>query len=350
MKDKLLRVQSPAPRDVWHEMMEIDPHALVTQSPEWLEAICATGKYVDASRIYEFPGRGNLILPMVRNRHVPRLLSSMAGFPGSWGFGGVLGNVSPSSQEINLIVEDLLQQPEMRIMIRPNPLSSRTWSIAERQGVLAIPRLAHVLDLKGGFSHIWSKVFKTSTRTKIRKAESGDLVAKCDKSGEFLPVFFELFKHSVKRWAGMQNEPLWLAQLRGSRRDSVNKYSLLSKHLGDALRVWVAWYQNEPAAAIIVLQGKNAHYTRGVMNKELAGPTRANDLLQKLAIEEACNAGCRYYHMGETGLSKPLANFKRRFGAVAYPYSEIRIERLPITKIDQRIRTLIKRTIGFKDA
>jgi hypothetical protein len=350
MKDLAYQVQSPSPRDEWHEIMDKDPHALVSQSPEWVDALCESGNYVDASRIYEFASGNKFLLPLVRNKHTPSFLSSLASFPSSWGFGGFLGKAMPTTPEINLIVEDLLQMPEMRIMIRPNPLLNGAWNFPERKGVLEIPRLAHVIDLAGGFSHIWSKVFKSSTRTKIRKAESGGLEVKCNTTGEYLPVFFELFNASVKRWAGMQNEPLWLAQFRAKRRDSLKKFALLSKHLGDALRVWVAWYRNEPAAAIIVLQGTNAHYTRGAMNKALAGPTRANDLLQKLAIEDACNAGCRYYHMGESGSSDSLAQFKRRFGGVAHSYSELRIERFPITKIDQKIRTIIKRTIGFKDA
>lgn len=345
-----MQVRSPADREMWKELMLADPNALITQSPEWLEAICAAKNYSDASRIYEIQGRGTFILPVVRTALLPRSLSTLSGYPSSWGFGGMLGSVHPESQDIQLIIEDLLEQSEVRIMIRPNPLLSKSWNIAQREGVISIPRMAHVLDLKGGFSEIWSKRFKTNTRRNIRKSEASNLVVRCETSGGLLSEFFHLFDHSVKRWAEMQNEPLWLAKFRAGRRDSYEKFKILGEHLGDALRVWVAWYHDEPAAAIIVLQGANAHYTRGVMNQELAGPTRANDLLHKMAIEEACKAGCRYYHMGETGNSESLARFKGRFGAVAHPYFEFRIERIPITKMDRMIRTIIKRIIGFRDA
>jgi hypothetical protein len=86
------------------------------------------------------------------------------------------------------------------------------------------------------------------------------------------------------------------------------------------------------------------------MDKDLAGPSRANDLLHRLAIEDACRAGCRSYHMGESGSSESLAKFKRGFGACAVAYAEYRLERLPLTGMDNRARGLVKRLIGFQDA
>jgi hypothetical protein len=86
------------------------------------------------------------------------------------------------------------------------------------------------------------------------------------------------------------------------------------------------------------------------MNPEVVGTSRANNLLQKLAIEEACRAGCRYYHMGETGNSKSLAQFKASFGAVPVHYHEYTFERLPLSRIDRALRRTVKSVIGFKDA
>ena len=48
-----LRVMSPAPRDVWHEVHAADSKALVTQRPDWLDCLCEIGGYEDASRFYE---------------------------------------------------------------------------------------------------------------------------------------------------------------------------------------------------------------------------------------------------------------------------------------------------------
>jgi hypothetical protein len=85
------------------------------------------------------------------------------------------------------------------------------------------------------------------------------------------------------------------------------------------------------------------------MDRALAGPTRANYLLHSLAIEEACAARCRAYHMGESGESSSLAQFKSRFGARPHAYAEYHLERLQWTVIDRRARGAVKRLIRFKD-
>ena len=86
------------------------------------------------------------------------------------------------------------------------------------------------------------------------------------------------------------------------------------------------------------------------MDKAIAGPTRANDLLHRLAIEDACRHGCRYYHMGESGASASLARFKSGFGAEAHPYAEYYLERFPITALERSLKGIVKRLMGFKDA
>ena len=116
------------------------------------------------------------------------------------------------------------------------------------------------------------------------------------------------------------------------------------------MRVWVAWKDRRPAACMIVLLGANASDIRGAMDKELAGPTNANDLLQWLAIENACRAGCRRYHLGESGPSHSLAHFKEKFGARPVPYVEYAFESIPFVRADTLIRAAVKRTLRFKDA
>jgi hypothetical protein len=83
-------VVSPAPRDVWCDLIQSDPEALPYQSPAWLDAICLTGGYEDASRLYELPGGQQLILPLVRRTSLPAALAWEASLPPGWGMGGLI--------------------------------------------------------------------------------------------------------------------------------------------------------------------------------------------------------------------------------------------------------------------
>jgi predicted acyl esterase len=63
----------------------------------------------------------------------------------------------------------------------------------------------------------------------------------------------------------------------------------------------------------------------------------------------ACETGCRTYHLGESGRSRPLAQFKESFGAIGIDYAEHRYERLPFTVADQRLRAVAKKILRFRD-
>ena len=129
----------------------------------------------------------------------------------------------------------------------------------------------------------------------------------------------------------------------------MGKFDVIAKHMGEAFRHYVAYDGATPAAAIIVLFGRTASYARGAMDRDVAARVRANDLLQWTAIQDACAAGCTYYHLHETGESQSLARFKERLGAVSVEYCDYRIERFPVTKVDTALRSVVKKAIGFRD-
>ena len=345
-----LHVVSPAPRDVWQEQYASDPEALVTQSPAWLEAMCALRGWEDASRLYETPSGRLLVLPMARRVGLGTgRLALQSSYAEGWGMGGFLASGGVTREDVEAVAPDLIERAGMRTLVRPNPLLAGEWTAAKVPGARVLGRLAHVLDLDGGFDLVWNRRFAGSARRDVRRAERAGVVVERGSSAAYVDVFYELFDRSLERWAERQREPVWLARWRGHRRDPVRKFHLLARSLGHAFGVWVARLDERPVAAAIVLLGPNAHYTRGAMDVELAGPARANYLIHFHAIREACEAGCRSYHFGETGGSSTLAFFKTRFGAEPRSYAEYRFERLPLTSIDRRLRDAVKRTIGMVD-
>ena len=98
------------------------------------------------------------------------------------------------------------------------------------------------------------------------------------------------------------HEPARLARFRTRFRDTLAKWQQIAAHLDGGCRQWVARHDGEPVASIIVLFGTNVHYTRGAMDKERAGPLRANDLLMWQAIQAACAKGipCSGPHAPDT--------------------------------------------------
>jgi Acetyltransferase (GNAT) domain len=344
-----IEVIRPAPRREWLEISREDPHTLVSQTPAWIDSITRSPMYRDASRLYVLPSGRKLVLPMVERFGFLPWLSVLESPPSGWGIGGLLAPGGVTTQDISTVLADLSNQSFLYAAIRPNPLDGDHWAASSPEGMVKIPRVAHVLDLEGGFSQVWSKRFESAARQNIRHAERAGLDIECDTSGRLAPVFYKLFKQSIERWATQQHEPVWLARLRNQSRDPLGKFKTIADVLGENSRFWIAFLNGQPVAGILVLQGDNAYYTRGAMDKDIAGRTRANYLLHSLAIEDACRSGCRYYQMGETGESPTLARFKQRFGSVPHAYAEYRLERLPVTSINHSARQLVKKMIGFKD-
>ncbi len=271
-----------------------------------------------------------------------------ASMPTHWGFGGIVADGGVTGADVRLVLADLAGRGIVRQGIRPNPRHGRLYAEHAPAGSTTIARRAHVLDLAGGVDVVW-KGFSDSRRRAVRKAERAGIEVECDSTGRLLPEFFELYARSEARWAEQQHEPARLARFRTRFRDTLAKWQQIARHLDGGCRQWVARHEGRPVASIIVLFGTNVHYTRGAMDKERAGPLRANDLLMWEAIQAACAIDAGSFHLGESGTSASLADYKERFGARAFDYPELRLERVPITRADHAARAVVKRAIGFRD-
>ncbi len=347
---RLVDVVSPAPTAVWREVLAADPTAVVTQTPDWSACVSAVGPYRDASRLYVFEDGRRVVVPLARSGRLPRGVAPESSWPFDWGVGGPIADGPIGYGHSGAVYADLARRARVRVTMRTGPGADRAWTAAPA----AFARMAyhsHVLDLAGGFEQVWSQRFRSSVRRAVRKAERSRLRVEVDESGRLVPVFDLLYRQSVQRWAAQQHEPLALARWRSRRANPVAKFHAVADRLGSRCAVWVAYDGDEPAAAIIVLRhGGHAKYWRGAMNAELASPLRANDLLHRLAIEAACNAGCHEYHMGESRPDSSLARFKAGFGARSCQGASYRLERVPLTAAQDRLRSVVKHALGFQDA
>jgi hypothetical protein len=345
------RVTSPVPREVWTALLRSDREAVVTQSLAWHDAMLAGGRYQDTSVLYEFPSGRRVLLPLARPRYAPGWAATTASWPGGWSVGGPVsedGCIAPA--EAAAVLADVARRPALATEIRLRPGAPGPWLSENRQFRIEENRLKdYVLDLDGGFATVWQHKFRGSMRTGVRKAERSGLEVEVDRSGRLLPEFFRLYETSIERWAAMQHEPLWLTRWRTTRITRPKILTSVARHFGTDCAVWMARWKGEPVAAIIVLSsGAYAKYWRGAMNKQLAGPQRANELLHRLAVEDACQHGCRYYDMGTARPGSQLAFFKEKLGAVPHVLYVLRTERLPVNAMRDASQGLVKKMIGFR--
>jgi hypothetical protein len=343
-----MRVIAPAPRELWRKVLDENVHALPEHAPEWIDAMVEHGSYENASRFYEFSDGRRFVLPLVRRRGPSAGVGWYGSFPPAWGIGGLTGS-GVDAEVVASVIDDLRSLEAVRVALRPDPLQAATWAAVDGPGITRIPRRGHVIDLSGGVEAARSRLTKTTGRS-IRTAEKRGVRIERDRDGSLLPLYYELYLSSIKRWAEHQHEPLALARWRGLRRDPIDKMYRLAERMGDGFRLYLAFAEDRPAAGMISLFGRTAHQTRGAMDRDLAARSRANDLLMWTTIKAACEAGCSVYHLGETGQSTSLAQYKERFGARAVDYAEIRLERLPVTRVDKAVRSGVKRLLGFRDA
>lgn len=332
-------------RPLWAAALAEDDQAVVSQSPAWMDALCVSTGMSDVTRAYEAADGRRLVLPLARRRG----LRIDASPPAGWGVGGLVGP-RIGAGDVAAVLEDVLHDGALRTSIRPDPARDPQWSAAVPARAVTTPLMAQSLAL-GSFDEVWSQRFTSRARGHCRRAEREDLDVESDATGRLIPVFDRLYRLSVDRWAGQQHEPVRLARWRARRRDPPAKFALVARHLGAGCRVWVAWRQGEPAAAIVVLRhGEHATYWRGAMDKALVGNTGANQHLHRLAIEDACATGAREYHLGDSSPGSSLAEFKRGFGAVERHYRAYRFERVPLTAVEHGARTAVKRVLRFREA
>jgi hypothetical protein len=215
----LRNVVSPAPRAIWQAVFDGDAEAVPYQSPQWTDALCRSTHRRDRSRLYTFDDGVQMVLPLVGYRRVPAAADLAGSMPWGWGIGGLVSTSPVTAEHVSAVVDDLTTHaPYVRLNIRPNPRAADVWKAAMPAGAHRIARLAHAIDLDGGFDAVWHDRFSASTRKYVTKAEQSGVVVECDDQGRLVPVYYDLFREATQRWAAQQHEPLLLARLRGHRR------------------------------------------------------------------------------------------------------------------------------------
>ncbi|MFI1912337.1 GNAT family N-acetyltransferase [Nocardia sp. NPDC020380] len=354
---------SPAPRDVWLRVLSADPTATPSQTPTWLDSVCRSDGWHDASRLYRMPDGRTLILPLVRRPLVGASTRGpvpvvQASFPHGWGTGGVLAPGGATAEDIAVVYADLCRNPRLRTMIRPGYAAAYTWARISAEGprqrfrsTYSVPRSTHVLDLSGGFAQVWSHRFTSKARNGIRNAERKAVAAGIDIRigntpdlvADFYRVYLRWLDQRAQQWRSLRPlAALW------SSAEPLCRFQTVAAMLGADCRIWVAELDGAPVAANIALFHEYvAVGWRAYGDRAFAGSSRAQELLQCRSIEYACDIGCRTFVMGESGGMNGIRHVKERLGAIEFDGAEYTFQRLPIPRLDGARTALRSRALGL---
>jgi lipid II:glycine glycyltransferase (peptidoglycan interpeptide bridge formation enzyme) len=192
------------------------------------------------------------------------------------------------------------------------------------------------VDLREGFDHLFAHSFTSSARRNVRKAERVGVTVERDTTGRLVPQLYELYLDWTADRAEHSGLPLWAAATLARRREPLQMFQTLAEAVGDACRVWVARHDGEPiAGAMTFVHGAQAVYFRGYSKVAKTRRVYANNLIQSLAMQDACEAGCTSYSMGYSGGVPGLEDFKRSMGATPSWALECRIDRIHLSRAEQ---------------
>ncbi|HLH27678.1 MAG TPA: GNAT family N-acetyltransferase [Acidimicrobiales bacterium] len=316
-----LRVRR-ATRADWARAFEGDPGAVVTQSAAWRDAVLAEGRHRDTSLLYELPSGRRVLLPLLEPRYLARG-TAIASWPRRHGVGGPLGDVEGiDAEEAAAVLTDVVGRGRLIVSLRFRPGADDAWVEAAAGRFRLERNEGWVLDLDGGFDEVWKHRFRDDQRKGMRKAERRGAEVERDRGPEGLAVFYDLYKRSMLRWATERNQPLWVTRARMRSRNYTTPQQLerVARHFGPDCSAWIARVEGRPVAAAIVLSaGPAAKGWRRAMDRELAAPVRANDLIDRAAIESACREGRRFFDVGAAEPGSSLARTKQRLGATPHP-------------------------------
>ncbi len=160
----------------------------------------------------------------------------------------------------------------------------------------------HEIDLRIGLDAVFKRLHKDCVQRKIRRARREALVYEEGRSEAFLAEFYALHCQTRRRQGLVPQPRVW--------------FQHLAEHLGDSLKIRVAYKDEEAIAAIITLIGQGSlFYKYGGCNPKYNALGGMQLLLWK-SIEEACGLGVRRFDLGRCETDQAgLIMFKERWGA-----------------------------------
>jgi predicted N-acyltransferase len=194
----------------------------------------------------------------------------------------------------------------------------------------------HVAYLGKSFEDYWVRSVPVKVRSNIRGArrhlERAGITITAGNTPELVRTFYGTYLDWIDWRARQRKVPLPLARSRARRAEPFAKFATVADKLGGDCHIQVAWQGTRAVGAAISLHtAGSAVGWRLYADRSLPARYRLTEVLIAESLRHACEAGCQYLEMGESGGRENLASIKSRYGGRAFPLAEYYHERIPLS-------------------
>ena len=287
----------------WQSLVEQHPHASVYHTVGWLEALRRTYGYepvaftdspptADLKRALLFCG----IRSWLTGRRIVSLPFSDYCAPlcdGGTEFGSLIGPLQATR------VNRQWKYLEIR------PVNGGFDGTAEKLGFETIGKyFLHRLDLESAAEEIFRRLHKDSVQRRVRHAERVGVVELCEKSPRSLKDFYQLLVRTRARHNLPPQPYAWFRNLLDG--------------MGSALDLRIAYKEQIPVAAVLILHFKDKSYYKYGCSDERFHHLGSIPFLLWRAILNAKSIGSRTFDLGRTGVDQHgLLQFKMHWAPVS---------------------------------
>lgn len=296
----------------WRSFLEVQPHAAVFHTREWLEALHRTYGYTPVVYTSSEPGsdlRDGVVLCKVESWMTGRRLVSL---PFSDHCQPLVEGAANQAEFLAALIRQSLDEGWRYVEIRPRFLLGEAISSFHSVENYTF----HELDLTPDCGTLFGNLHKSSTQRKIRRAEREGLTYQEGHADSLLDTFYRL-NLMTRRRQGIPPQPRrW--------------FRSLAECFGKALKIRVASKEQVPVAGILTLEYKDTlTYKYGCSDARFHSLGGIHFLLWK-AIEQAKSLGLKRFDLGRSDADNSgLITFKSRWGAAQSTLTYLRYASTP---------------------
>jgi hypothetical protein len=287
----------------WQELVDWHPQASIFHSVGWLESLSDTYGYEPVVYTTTPPSselENGLLFCRIRSSATGNRMVSLP-------FSDHCAPLCDPGQEFDCLIEcmhtDRIRQEWEYLEVRPAGGSFGN-TIKRRGFRVAAKYVLHRVDLEPTAEELFRRMHKDSIQRRVRHAERVGVVEVCGKSQKLLREFYWLLVRTRARQYLPPQPFAW--------------FKNLVERTGDALELRLAYLENVPVAAVMVLHFKDTSYYKYGCSDERFHNLGAMPLLLWRALLHAKSIGSKTFDLGRTedGHQSLLA-FKNHWASVS---------------------------------